>query len=85
MQGGAFSGIRHGAELRGVGRPVGRSFETHRIGETASPSRAKFDEALTLIDAAKARALAAVNTALIELHWTLGECISRRIDAEGWG
>jgi predicted nuclease of restriction endonuclease-like (RecB) superfamily len=53
--------------------------------EAASPSQAEFDEVLALIDAAKTRALAVVNTALIELHWTLGEYISRRVAADGWG
>ena len=37
--------------------------------KAASPLQADFDEVLRLIDAAKARALAAVNTALIDLHW----------------
>ena len=38
-------------------------------GEAASPSQAEFDEVLALIDAAKARAVAAVNTTLIDLYW----------------
>ena len=37
-------------------------------GETASPSQAELDEVLALIDAAKARAVAVVNTALIDLY-----------------
>ena len=40
---------------------------------------------LALIDAAQARAFAAVNTALIDLYWNIGEYISRKIAAEGWG
>jgi len=44
-----------------------------------------FDEVLELIDAARARALAAVNTALIDLYWKIGEHINRRIAADGWG
>ena len=40
---------------------------------------------LALIDAAKARAFAAVNTALIELYWGIGQHISRKIAEEGWG
>ena len=39
-------------------------------GEAASPSQAEFDEVLALIDAAKARAVAAVNTTLIDLYWS---------------
>ncbi|MEX2121590.1 MAG: PDDEXK nuclease domain-containing protein [Pirellulales bacterium] len=40
---------------------------------------------LGLIDAARSRAVAAVNTALIELYWTIGEHISQRVSADGWG
>jgi len=54
-------------------------------GGAASPSQAEFDEVLALIDAAKARALAAVNTTLIDLYWQLGEYISHKIAAAAWG
>ena len=54
-------------------------------GEAPSPSQAEIDEVLALIDAAKARALAAVNTTLIDLYWQLGEYISQRIAAATWG
>ena len=37
-----------------------------------------FDEVLRLIDAAQARAVAAVNTALIDLYWSIGEYISQQ-------
>ena len=40
--------------------------------------RPSFDEVLALIDAAKARAVAAVNTTLIELYWSIGEYISQQ-------
>ena len=53
--------------------------------ESASPSQAEFDEVLALIDAAKARAAAVVNTTLIDLYWQLGEYISRKIAAATWG
>jgi predicted nuclease of restriction endonuclease-like (RecB) superfamily len=53
--------------------------------ESASPSQAEFDEVLTLIDAAKARASAAVNTTLIDLYWQLGEYISRKVAGATWG
>jgi hypothetical protein len=36
----------------------------------ATPSAADLDAVLRLIDHARARALAAVNTALIDLHWS---------------
>jgi len=49
------------------------------------PSQADFDQVLTLIDAARTRAVAAVNTSLIDLYWKIGEYISRKIADEGWG
>jgi hypothetical protein len=52
---------------------------------TAVPSRADFDAVLALIDAARARVVAAVNTTLVDLYWSIGEHISRRIAADGWG
>lgn len=49
------------------------------------PSRADFDQVLSLIDAARKRAVAVVNTALIDLYWSIGEHISRRIAEAAWG
>ena len=40
---------------------------------------------LTLIGAARTRAVAAVNTTLIELYWKIGEYISRKIAEDAWG
>ena len=54
-------------------------------GESHQTPHSGFDEVLSLIDAAKSRAVAAVNTALIELYWSIGECISRQIAVDGWG
>jgi predicted nuclease of restriction endonuclease-like (RecB) superfamily len=50
-----------------------------------TPAQGDFDEVLRLIDAARTRAVAAVNTALIDLYWQIGEHICRRIAADGWG
>jgi predicted nuclease of restriction endonuclease-like (RecB) superfamily len=50
-----------------------------------SSSTAEFDEVLALIDAARARAATTVNTALIDLYWSIGEHISQKIAADGWG
>lgn len=44
-----------------------------------------FAEVAEMIRAAREKALAAVNTALIDLYWQLGETISRRIATDGWG
>jgi hypothetical protein len=44
-----------------------------------------FVEVVNMIQAARGRALTAVNTTLIDLYWQVGEFISRRIETEGWG
>ena len=38
-----------------------------------------------MIDAARTRAVTAVNTTLIDLYWSIGEFISRKVAGEGWG
>ena len=48
-----------------------------------SPS--DFDMVVGLIADARRRALAAVNTALIDLYWAIGEHISSRIASAAWG
>ena len=50
-----------------------------------APSRADFDAVLGLIDDARSRAFASVNTALIELYWRIGEYLGRKTSEEGWG
>jgi len=62
---------------------VGSLKATSRL--TPVPSPTDFDVILGLIDAARTRALAAVNTELIDLYWRIGEHISQRIAANGWG
>lgn len=47
--------------------------------------RTDFAQVLGLIEAARGRALAAVNTELIDLYWSIGEHISRKIAEEEWG
>jgi predicted nuclease of restriction endonuclease-like (RecB) superfamily len=54
-------------------------------GTTKSPSPAGFDEVLALIEATRSRVVTAVNTALIDLYWRIGQYISRKIAEEGWG
>ena len=56
-----------------------------RTAALTAASPADFDEVLRLIDTARGRAVAAVNKELIDLHWNIGEHISRKITAEGWG
>jgi hypothetical protein len=40
---------------------------------------------IRLIGACRERAMQAVNTALIDLYWQIGEIISRRVAAAQWG
>jgi predicted nuclease of restriction endonuclease-like (RecB) superfamily len=49
------------------------------------PAPADFDEVLRLIDAARTRALAAVNQELVGLYWQIGEYISRKLETAAWG
>lgn len=58
------------------------------LPQPASPtpsSQADFEEVLRLIDVARGRAVAAVNKELINLYWSIGEHISSKVAAEGWG
>src|SRR5436853_1480127 len=52
---------------------------------TTPPSQADFDEVLRLIDAARARAFAAVNRELVGLYWQVGEYISHKLASAAWG
>lgn len=51
----------------------------------ATPVESSFDEVVRLIEQSHQRAYQAVNAELIDLYWRVGECISRRIESEGWG
>lgn len=46
---------------------------------------ASFEAIVRMIDTARLRAYQAVNTALIDLYWQIGEQISRKIAAAEWG
>jgi predicted nuclease of restriction endonuclease-like (RecB) superfamily len=48
-------------------------------------SSAEFDDVLALIEAARTRAFAAVNTTLIDLYWSIGEHIAKKVAEEKWG
>ena len=51
----------------------------------STPASGSFDVVLGLIQAARARAVTAVNTTLIELYWCIGQYISRKAAKDGWG
>lgn len=57
------------------------------IRRPSAPSRLQpdFDQVIKLIDAARTRAFAAVNTAMIDLYWSVGEHIAKRVIADKWG
>lgn len=56
-----------------------------RTKKSRSLTRPDFDAVLSLIDSARSKAVASVNTALIDLYWNIGEHISQKVDAEEWG
>jgi hypothetical protein len=47
------------------------------------PDQAGFSEIVRLIGVSRERAMQAVNTALIDLYWQIGEIISRRSVGRG--
>jgi predicted nuclease of restriction endonuclease-like (RecB) superfamily len=51
----------------------------------ATAEDATFSEIVGLIVATREKSLQAVNTALIDLYWNVGEIISRKITAAEWG
>lgn len=48
-------------------------------------NEAAFSEVLALIASARERTFQAVNTALIDLYWQVGEYISRKLETAEWG
>ena len=50
-----------------------------------APPPPDFKAILGLIQAARSRAVAAVNTTLIELYWSIGEYLTQKISRDGWG
>jgi predicted nuclease of restriction endonuclease-like (RecB) superfamily len=65
-------------------RRAGKPAKAAAVATTSSQDEG-FDTIVQLIDAARQRAYQAVNTALIELYWQIGEHISRKIAAAEWG
>lgn len=50
-----------------------------------NPSDLIFDEVVSLIHSARAKAFQAVNTALIDLYWQIGAYISSKLESAEWG
>ncbi|WP_347928116.1 PDDEXK nuclease domain-containing protein [Pseudomonas helvetica] len=55
------------------------------LTSTSLSPDASFNEITQLIVTARQRAVQAVNTELIELHWQVGTYISRKIESAEWG
>jgi predicted nuclease of restriction endonuclease-like (RecB) superfamily len=51
----------------------------------APPEEQSFAEVVEMIQDARGQVLAAVNTALIDLYWNIGEYISRKLETAAWG
>lgn len=49
------------------------------------PVQDDFSQIVNLIEQARQRAYQTINTQLIDLYWKVGEYISRKIEADGWG
>ncbi len=52
---------------------------------STAPEEQSFAEVLEMIRSTRGRALAAVNTALIDLYWRVGEYISQKLETAVWG
>jgi DUF1016 N-terminal domain len=65
-------------------KPRGKRSPTSSAVSAASEERA-FAEVVEMIQAARGRAVAAVNTALIDLYGRVGEYISRKLETAAWG
>jgi predicted nuclease of restriction endonuclease-like (RecB) superfamily len=80
-----------GAGMSNAGkRDTKASMPTRKLGagkalKAKRASKSDFDEVLRLIETARTRAFVAVNTTVIQLYWSIGEYISRKIADEDWG
>lgn len=54
------------------------------IASSNTPSP-QFSEVVTMIQTAKQKVFAAVNTTLIDLYWEIGRFISHQVEKSGWG
>src|SRR3954453_19761025 len=65
-------------------KPLGKRLPAASVLE-AAPEEQAFAEVVEMIQAARGQAVAAVNTALIDLYWRIGEYISRKLETAAWG
>ena len=55
------------------------------LGSNFIAGEQAFQEMLDLIRASRDRTLVAVNSAIIDLYWKVGELVARKIHSDGWG
>jgi len=67
-----------------VAPPQGTAAHPEEVPST-QPEEQTFAEVVEMIQAARGQALAAVNTALIDLYWRVGEYISLKLESAAWG
>jgi len=72
--------VREGATVKPAGPKV-----KGRAAFSAAAEEQSFAEVVDMIQTARGRALAAVNTQLVDLYWRVGEYISRKLEAAVWG
>jgi predicted nuclease of restriction endonuclease-like (RecB) superfamily len=77
-----YSGFRYDRNRKGTTLP---SRPKPAALQPTGNNEAAFSEVLALIAAARERTYQAVNTALIDLYWQVGEYISRKMEAAEWG
>ena len=83
---GAKENVKAKAKEKANDKRKGKAFDKAQgIAPDNTPASGSFDVVLGLIQAARARAVTAVNTTLIELYWSIGQYISRKAAKDGWG
>lgn len=84
-------GLRNTLMTRLLKPPTRRPSVSNLLNQSATPRRigkgheSSFTEVVGMIQAARGRALQAVNVELVGLYWRVGEYIQRKIDAAEWG
>ena len=72
---------------RGAAKRAKQILVTVSRESTAGPHiavEAAFGEVVSLIRAARQRAVQAVNTGVIDLYWSIGQYLHHKIEADGW-
>ena len=65
--------------------PRRSSVKPKNTRQLKTSKRPQFDAVLSLIAAARTKAVVAVNATLIDLYWSIGRYISDKVQAEAWG